>query len=60
MLDTDHYLQWDPRHKGIVGFFALFVRADKEREKFYSFPASQDIRHVVLKSFFKELAVSYQ
>jgi len=25
MLDSDHYLQWDPKNKEIVGFFALFV-----------------------------------
>ena len=59
MLDTDHYLRWDPRKKEVVGFFALFVDPDEKREKFHSFPDVKDVRVLGFRNFFKQLAASY-
>ena len=55
MLDSDHYLQWDPRTKEIVGFFVLFVDADDKKEKFYSFPRIKDLKSLSYGNFFKQL-----
>ena len=59
MLDSDHYLQWDPKNKEIVGFFALFVGSDEKEEKFYSLPQPKNIKELGLNNFFKQLAESY-
>ncbi len=59
MLDTDHYLHWDPKKKEVVGFFALFVDPKEKKEKFHSFPSPKDIRPLGFKNFFKQLAKSY-
>ena len=59
MLDSDHYLQWDPVNKEVVGFFALFVDADEKKEKFHSFPKSKDIKVLGLSNFFQRLSGSY-
>jgi len=59
MLDTEHYLHWDPKTKEVVGFFALFVDPKEKKEKFYSFPSAKDVRPLGFKNFFKQLAESY-
>ena len=55
MLDTDHYLQWDPKKKEIVGFFVLFVEADNKKETFHSFPESKDLKSLNFQNIFKNL-----
>ncbi len=37
MLDTDHYLHWDPKKKEVVGFFALFVDPKEKKKNFIVF-----------------------
>lgn len=55
MLDSDHYLQWDPKKKELVGFFVLFVDSDEKKEKFHSFPKSEELRSLGFNDFFKQL-----
>ena len=55
MLDSDHYLQWDPKKKEFVGFFVLFVDADEKNEKFHSFPQTKELRSIGFNSFFRQL-----
>lgn len=59
MLDTDHYLQWDPKTKELVGFFVLFVDADKKKEKFHSFPHLKDLKSLSYNNFFKRLGQAF-
>lgn len=60
MLDSDHYLQWDPRQKEVVGFFILFIGGDSKTEKFYSFPKMKDIKFLGFNNFVKQLVTSAQ
>ena len=55
MLDSDHYLQWDPRKKEFVGFFVLFVDADEKKERFHSFPQTKELKSIGFNNFFKQL-----
>lgn len=55
MLDSDHYLQWDPKTKKLVGFFVLFVDSDKKKEKFHSFPQVKELKSIGFNKFFKQL-----
>lgn len=59
MLDSDHYLQWDPKKKELVGFFVLFVGADEKKEKFHSFPQAKELKLLGFNNFFKQLANIY-
>ena len=55
MLDSGHYLQWDPKKKEVVGFFVLFVDSDEKKEKFHSFPDVKELRSTGFNNFFKQL-----
>ena len=55
MLDSDHYLQWDPKKKELVGFFVLFVDSDEKKETFHSFPQTKDLKSMGFNNFFKQL-----
>ena len=55
MLDSDHYLQWDPKKKELVGFFVLFVDSNEKEEKFHSFPDVKELRSMGFNNFFKQL-----
>ncbi|MFH1565345.1 MAG: hypothetical protein ABIC82_05910 [bacterium] len=55
MLDSDHYLQWDPKTKEMVGFFILFVDGDEKKEKFHSFPNVKELKSIGFNNFFKQL-----
>ncbi|MCK5509921.1 hypothetical protein KAI65_00050 [Candidatus Parcubacteria bacterium] len=55
MLDSDHYLQWDPMAKELVGFFILFVGADEKKEQFHSFPQAKELKSIGFNNFFKQL-----
>ena len=55
MLDSDHYLQWDPKKKELVGFFVLFVDSDEKKEKFHSFPQAKELKSMGFNNFFKQL-----
>lgn len=59
MLDTDHYLQWDPQKKEMVGFFVLFVDSDKRKEKFHSFPQIKNLKSLSFRNFFRQLGTSF-
>jgi len=55
MLDTDHFLQWDPKQKEVVGFFTLFVDPDEKEEKFHSLPLRDDLKNLDFANFFKKI-----
>lgn len=57
MLDTDHYLQWDPKQKEMVGFFMLFVDLDKKTEKFHKFPELKDLKFLDFDNILPRLAI---
>ncbi len=57
MLDTNHYLQWDPKQKEVVGFFVLFVNANNKTEKFYNFPKTKDLKLLNFNNLFKQLDI---
>lgn len=51
MLDSDHYLQLDPKTKELVGFFVLFVDSNERKEKFHSFPNLKDLKYLSYEKF---------
>ena len=55
MLDSDHYLQWAPKAKELVGFFVLFVDANEKKEQFHSFPQAKELKSIGFNNFFKQL-----
>lgn len=60
MLDSDHYLQWDPKAKELVGFFMLFVDPNEKKEKFHTFPKLKDLKVLSYNNFFKQLGKSFK
>ena len=56
MLDSEHYLQVDPKTGETKGIFILFVDPDNVDESFHKFPTPDEVKRIDFKNLFPQLS----